>query len=132
MVEAELKHCRLAMLATAGWLAVDLGARFPGAAYAAVPSALAAHDFGVGKGDMLLLLLAVGVVEAASLLATARMLRGETDRHPGDFGFDPLALGGGGAQRLRLSEISNGRLAMLAFSGIVTQSALTGLGFPYY
>jgi len=30
-----------------------------------------------------------------------------------------------------LNEIQNGRLAMLAFSGMVTQAVLTGHGFPY-
>jgi len=27
--------------------------------------------------------------------------------------------------------VKNGRLAMLAFSGIITQAVLTGQGFPY-
>ena len=29
------------------------------------------------------------------------------------------------------AELKNGRLAMMAFSGIVTQAALSGHGFPY-
>jgi Chlorophyll A-B binding protein len=33
--------------------------------------------------------------------------------------------------RYQLSEIKNGRLAMLAFGGIATQSVLTGHAFPY-
>ena len=32
----------------------------------------------------------------------------------------------------QLKELENGRLAMLAFSGIVTQAVLTGKGFPYF
>lgn len=48
---------------------------------------------------------------------------------PGDYKFDPL--GFGGSADLAEKELSNGRLAMMAFSGIVTQSALTGGGFPY-
>lgn len=39
--------------------------------------------------------------------------------------------GGEAAKKLAVNEVKNGRLAMLAFSGIVTQAALTGHGFPY-
>lgn len=52
MREAEVKHCRLAMLAVVGWLAVDSGLRFPGDAFAAIPSSLAAHDLAVKNGSM--------------------------------------------------------------------------------
>lgn len=52
----------------------------------------------------------------------------------GDYKFDPLgyATDAAAMQELQLKEIKNGRLAMLAFSGIVTQSALTGKGIPYF
>ncbi len=50
----------------------------------------------------------------------------------GDFSFDPLGLSKSPAKaaRYKLSELKNGRLAMMAFSGIVTQAALTGKPFP--
>ena len=48
---------------------------------------------------------------------------------PGDYKFDPLGFGGG--KMMEEKELANGRIAMLAFSGIVTQAALTGNGFPY-
>ena len=32
---------------------------------------------------------------------------------------------------LQMKELANGRLAMFAFSGFVTQSVLTGNQFPY-
>ena len=44
---------------------------------------------------------------------------------PGDFGFDPLKLKKiRGDKYMETAEIKNGRLAMLAFAGIVTQAAL--------
>jgi hypothetical protein len=47
--------------------------------------------------------------------------------------FDPLALKKSSSyEKYRINEIKNGRLAMLAFSGICTQAALTGKSFPYF
>lgn len=46
----------------------------------------------------------------------------------GSFELDPLSLT---SERTVLAEIKNGRLAMFAISGILTQAALTGHGFPY-
>jgi hypothetical protein len=50
----------------------------------------------------------------------------------GDFSFDPLSLAkmSKDMERYKVSELKNGRLAMLAFSGIVTQAALYDKGFP--
>ena len=69
MREAELKHGRMAQLAWAGWVAVDLGMKFPGARYADLSSYKAAMivpgksllDQSVGY-EMLLLFLWVGAV----------------------------------------------------------------------
>ena len=67
MREAELKHGRMAQLGWAGWVAVDLGIKFPGARYADLSSYKAALiqpgksllDQSVGY-EMLLLFLWVG------------------------------------------------------------------------
>ena len=48
----------------------------------------------------------------------------------GDYKFAPLGFGGGATGDLAEKELANGRAAILGFSGIVTQSALTGNGFP--
>ena len=59
------------------------------------------------------------------------MLQGGA-RQPGYFGFDPLGFSKGkDAARMKVAEVKNGRLAMLAFSGMITQAALTGNGFPF-
>lgn len=52
MVEAEIKHCRIAMLAFLGWVVTDAGIRLPGEGFAAVTSNLAAHDMTVANGGM--------------------------------------------------------------------------------
>mmetsp|Transcript_41062 Transcript_41062/g.101327 ORF Transcript_41062/g.101327 Transcript_41062/m.101327 type:complete len:203 (-) Transcript_41062:167-775(-) len=135
MREAEIKHSRLAMLATAGWVAVDLGARFPGAGadYTAVPSSLAAHDAMVSHGDMYILLILASIIETVALFGTMQMIKGETDRKPGDFYFDPMNMAKGkDSSKMATNEIKNGRLAMVAFSGIVTQAALGHASFPYF
>merc|ERR1712039_142229 len=49
--EAELKHGRVCMLATVGWIATDLGVRFPGAQFQNV-STIQAHDKMVEAGIM--------------------------------------------------------------------------------
>jgi len=131
MREAELKHGRVAMLATLGYVAVDLGLRFPSPKYLGLTS-LTAHDAMVKSGDMAVGLVFIGLLELFSGVAIFEMSKG-SDRQPGDYVFDPLGLASDSArlQRYQLNELKNGRLAMLAFSGIVTQAALTEKGFPY-
>jgi len=62
------------------------------------------------------------------------MLQG-SGREPGDFGFGKQYLAGKSEaqiEKLKLQEITHCRLAMLAFSGVVTQSVLYDKGFPYF
>ena len=78
---------------------------------------------------MIALLFVVGVLEIAGFAALQQTLKGE--RTPGDFA---LAIGGPPSTTLLLQEVKHSRLAMLAFSGIVTQCAVThgAVGFPYF
>mmetsp|Transcript_387 Transcript_387/g.707 ORF Transcript_387/g.707 Transcript_387/m.707 type:complete len:209 (-) Transcript_387:114-740(-) len=133
--EAELKHGRICMLAWLGFVSVDLGARiYPlPEAYKGLTSATA-HDALVENGAMGQLLLFIGLAEMVSWIAISQMLQG-SGRAPGDFGLDPLNILKGKSEeevtRMQVRELKNGRLAMLAFSGVVTQAVLTNGPFPY-
>lgn len=125
--EAELKHCRVCMLAVVGFAFTDFY-HLPGFDY----TTLEAHDACVASGAMSQLLLWLGLLELASLTGIDQMLRG-SGRSPGDYGFDPVGFGVDGEKMraLQEKELANGRLAMFGFSGIVTQAVLTGNTFPY-
>jgi len=125
--EAELKHARVCMLAFAGYVSVDLGFRVP---FAPEVSSLYAHDAAVEKGPMLGMLIPIALIEVVAGIPKCFQLLNDPDAAPGgDYKFDPLGFGGG--QQLEEKELANGRAAILGFSGIVTQSALTGNTFPY-
>jgi len=144
MREAELKHSRVAMLATFGWLATD-GAfgfplRLPGSIYSVetIPNAYNAHNILVEQGSMSFLLLVITLIEFCSSAALVQVSKGELDREAGDFGLDPLGFlkdkSEDEVNRMKLRELNNGRLAMLAFGGIATQSAMSEAthDFPYF
>jgi len=126
--EAEIKHARVSMLAFVGFIFTDFY-HLPGFDY----TTLEAHDACVASGSMSQLLLWLGLLEVVSFIGIDQMLRG-SGREPGDFGFDPLGFGKDPAKLddLRMKELANGRLAMFAFGGVVTQSVLTGNTFPYF
>lgn len=134
MQEAEIKHGRISMMAVVGWLAVDSGIRFPGSPYGSIANSVSAHAAGVENGSLGFMLFVISVFEFASGAAIYDQAKG-SGRVPGDFGFDPLGFGKDATklQRYRTNEVKNGRLAMLAFSGIVTQAVLfPDRAFPYF
>lgn len=131
MREAELKHGRICQLAILGYVAVDAGIRVP---FAPAVSSLQAHDVTVKGGQMLLLLFVVAIFEALSYSAITEMLSGETDREPGDYGIGWQYCKPGDTatqEKYKLAEITHCRAAMMGFSGLVTQAALTEGAFPY-
>jgi hypothetical protein len=133
--EAELKHGRICMLAYVGFVATDIGFHiypFP-EAYEGLTS-VTAHDALVKQGAMGQILLWSSLAEIISTIAVMQMMAG-SGREPGYFGFDPLGFMKGKSEEesneMKLKELTNGRLAMLAFSGVVTQAVLTQGPFPY-
>jgi hypothetical protein len=133
--EAELKHGRMCQLAIVGFAAVDMGFRiYPiPEAYEGLTS-VTAHDALVKYGAMGQLFLWIGIAETVSTIAVMQMMQG-SGRAPGDFGLDPIGFLSGKSEAevndMKLKEITHCRLAMFAFSGMVTQAVLTQGPFPY-
>ena len=129
--KAELKHARLAMLGAAGWLGAELLHKDIASAFN-LPALLA-------SGDRVPSVLNDGLVHApfpafwiATIAAAAAFeIRDSVEEYSGKGfnpaemrGFDPLNLGGKTAQEKRAmqeSEITNGRISMLAITGFAIQ-----------
>ncbi|CAE8679264.1 unnamed protein product [Polarella glacialis] len=131
--EAELKHGRICMLATVGWIATDLGMRFPGEKFAAIANSVNAHDQCVQAGYMTPFLGAIGTFELYSLWLIFEGWEGKAQRDAGDYFLGKKFLPADPEKNasMRMKEIENGRLAMFAFSGIVTQAVVTGKTWPF-
>jgi hypothetical protein len=85
------------------------------------------HNLAVEKGSLGQILFWTGFFEmVVGLPAMNATIEG--NRIPGDFSFDPLGLGKKDFARMQLSEIQNGRLAMLALSGFFHHTIITGKG----
>ena len=135
MREAELKHGRMSMLAIVGVMVQSAGIHFPGNAdisfdnadWATAPQSLPPAAWGQ-------VLLFIGLVEGQKSVGLADLWNGvTTDREPGNYGpafgsellsKDPVA-----ADKMRLKELKNGRVAMLAIMGVAFNHVLPG-SFP--
>jgi hypothetical protein len=119
------------MLAVVGFIVPDF-VRVPGEqfSFSSIPNVIDAHD--ALPDSMIQIFGWISFLEAVSFPALANM--NGFDREPGDFGFDPLGLmpkEAEKAKQMRIKEIKNGRLAMIAIGGMVTGAAVSGHGFPY-
>jgi len=129
MREAELKHGRICMLAWLGLVVPDF-VRVPGEMYSfeAVPVTIDAHD-ALDYAINLQFFIWIGITE---LCCSKKVFEWNSLEVAGDYGlglqFLPKDLEG--QKRKRLAELKNGRLAMIAFGGAVTQAALTRHPFP--
>ncbi|CAK9051859.1 unnamed protein product [Durusdinium trenchii] len=129
--EAELKHGRLAMLAWVGLVVPDF-VRLPGEKFSfeAVPVSIDAHDAFLGAtGVNAQVLFWVSILE---LCCAKKVFEWNSVEVAGDYGLTSLFPSDEeGQKKMRLAELKNGRLAMLAFAGAVTQAALTRHPFPW-
>ena len=129
--EAELKHGRLAMLAWVGMVAPDF-VRLPGEKFSfeAVPVSIDAHDAFLGAtGVNAQVLFWVSIVE---LCCAKKVFEWNSLEVAGDYGLTSLFPSDEeGQKKMRTAELKNGRLAMMAFAGAVTQAALTRHPFPW-
>jgi hypothetical protein len=149
---AEIKHCRIAMVATIGYGIQKSGVHFP--LYlgpnAAADNWLLSSSAGITFADVsaaatpldaIQMIPAAGLLQiffAASLFECVAYYRQwmQEGRVPGDYGYDPLGFtkraGGFESEeikRLRINEIKNGRLAMITIAGWVSEDLIPG-SFP--
>ena len=129
--EVELKHGRVAMLASVGFL---IGEHFHPMFCGSidVPSYIAFQETPL-QGAMPLVLFVVAIHEVFSVFTFNSPFGGElwsirSDYESGNLGWDPLGLAPSDAAELKAmktKELNNGRLAMLGIAGMIGQELAT-------
>jgi hypothetical protein len=130
--EAELKHGRVCMLASLGFLVGEnfhplFGGNIDGPSYIAFQQTPLQTFWP-------LVLIALGAIEFQYSVPTFKDPANETfaivpDRIVGDLGFDPLNLKPKDEKEFEImqnKELNNGRLAMIATAGMVVQELVSG------
>ena len=117
--EAELKHCRAAMLASLGFV-VQQYVTLPGMVHCDNANDAPAA---AGTSAMLQIVFGLGLLEFWTNKGNVTMenMFNDPARVPGNLGFDPMnmAKGGAASEDMQMKELANGRLAMLAISGMI-------------
>ena len=131
---AELKHCRVAMLATVGWAWTATGTHFEGmlslhppvsfaeAAATGSPIAAAAMVPGFGIWQMILAIGALEITWENKYPAT---------EHAGNFGVPAVTQDPDKLKFFQDAELKNGRLAMIGIISFACAEALPG-SVPFY
>lgn len=132
--EAELKHCRVSMLAVTGWLIQSAGVHFPSpnGIYDTVNPIDAV--FHVGASPLLQIFLGIGALESINHSGKMGMtnMHQDSEREVGQFSlpiYGAKLLKGKTSEevsKLKLQELKNGRLAMIAIGGLVHQTLISG------
>ena len=136
--EAELTHGRVSMLATVGFL---VGEQVEGSSFLfdAQVTGPAVNHFQQVPTPFWFAIGATIAIAESTRVQKGWQDPGQSDKlfllkdgyQPGDLEFDPLGLGKGKSaeelEELALKELNNGRLAMIAISGMVAQELVDGL-----
>jgi len=130
--EVEIKHARLAMLASVGFL---VGENFHPlwGGNVDVPSYIAFQETPL-QTFWPLVVLAISVAAVFSVFTFQNPAGNEPwsirlDHAAGDLGFDPLGLkptDAAALKEMQSKELNNGRLAMIGIAGMVVQELVTG------
>merc|ERR1712217_20663 len=130
--EVELKHGRIAMLASLGML---VGEKFHPlfGGDVDVPAVFAFQETPL-QTFWPAVVTAIAIPEVFSVFSFQDPTKGEQwaireDHEPGNLGFDPLALKPKDQKELvamKTKELNNGRLAMIAVAGMIAQEIATG------
>jgi len=125
--ETEIKHGRISMLATMGYMTPEFTGKFPG--YLSPSQDLRFADIPNGLGAISKVPLAGWIqIFLYAAFCEVSAMRTRSDQ-PGDLGFNPPLLATKDPEvlnRRRASELANGRLAMMAIMGMFLQDGLTG------
>ncbi|CAK0878078.1 unnamed protein product [Prorocentrum cordatum] len=125
--QTELKHGRVSMLATMGYITPEITGKLPG--YLSPSAGLKFADIPNGLGAISKVPAAgwAQIVAYGAFCELSQDQSAGTAAAAGDFGFKVLTSSDAGEKQKKLAaEIANGRLAMMAIIGMFFQDGLTG------
>merc|ERR1719507_777139 len=123
--ETEIKHGRISMLATMGYITPELIGKLPGSLSPSKGLAFADVPNGLGAISKVPTLGWAQIVAYCAFCEVSGM--NNRSEAPGDFGWKVLTSADPEEKKKKLAaEIANGRLAMMAIIGMFFQDGLTG------